>query len=272
MSSYCYSYKLIALFLILPNLGVASDLPLFDAHVHYSSDVWNTVPPHDAISRLKQNGVQQAIVSSTPAKGAVMLYEANPVFVIPFLRPYRSLEDRRDWYKNPQILEYVKTNLEKHKFRGLGEFHLFGSQVDTPVMKGILKLATEKQLIILTHSNHETIDALFNAAPSLTIIWAHGGFDVDTQVISDKLKRYNKLYIELSFREGVMEDRLLSKEWQNLFMVYSSRFLVGTDTYIPQRWLELPEITEQYQTWLNQLPANVAQAIAYENGINLFRQ
>ena len=201
MSSYYCSYTFVAILILFSNLAVADDLPLFDAHVHYSSNVWNAIPPSDAINRLKKNGVQQAIVSSTPAKGALMLYEANSEFVIPFLRPYRSPDDRKDWYKNPQILDYIKTNLKDSNFRGLGEFHLFGSQVDTPVMQGILKIATEKRLIILTHSDHETIDALFDATPALTIIWAHGGFNVDTQIITDKLKRYKNLYIELSFLE-----------------------------------------------------------------------
>jgi len=244
----------------------AAELPLFDAHIHYNEDVWQAIPADDAIKRLKKHGIRRAIVSSTPANGAIELFYQDPGLVIPFLRPYRTPADRRDWYKNPEILEYVRTQLESFDYRGLGEFHLFGSQVNTPVMKDILALARNKNLILFAHSDHETIDALLTAAPELTVIWAHGGFDVDINIVSNKLKQYRNLYIELSFREGITEQGELTPDWRELFMTHPSRFLVGTDTYIGQRWLALPELTDYYQGWLKQIPRDIAEAIAYKNG------
>ena len=244
----------------------AAELPLFDAHIHYSEDVWQAIPADDAIKRLKKQGIRRAIVSSTPAHGAIELFNQDPGLVIPFLRPYRTPADRRDWYKNPDILEYVRTQLESFDYRGLGEFHLFGSQVNTPVMKDILALARKKNLILFAHSDHETIDALLTAAPELTVIWAHGGFDVDVNIVSNKLKQYRNLYIELSFREGITEQGELTPNWRELFMTYPSRFMVGTDTYTGQRWLALSELTDYYQGWLKQIPRDIAEAIAYKNG------
>ena len=55
-------------------------------------------------------------------------------------------------------------------------------------------------------------------------------------------------------------------------MTHPSRFLVGTDTYTGQRWLALPELTDYYQGWLKQLPRNIAEAIAYENGERITAQ
>ena len=251
---------------------LASELPLFDAHIHYSEDIWNAIPPANAIKRLKENGIRRAIVSATPAKGAIKLYKQDTELVVPFLRPYRTPDDRRDWYTNPKILEYVRSNLEEFDYRGLGEFHLFGSQVDTPVMKGILELAKKKKLILLAHSNHETIDALVAAAPGLTIIWAHGGFDVDIDVITSKLEKYKNLYIELSFREGITENNRLTPQWRKAFTTYPTRFLTGSDTYIGPRWLQLPELTGAYRGWLNQLPSDVAEAIAFKNGERIFER
>jgi hypothetical protein len=261
-----YNAVIICLWLICITQTSANEFPLFDAHVHYNEDIWQAISAEDAIKRLKKNGIQHAIVSSTPANGAIKLFNKNPELVIPFLRPYRTPDDRRDWYTNPDILEYVRSNLESFDYRGLGEFHLFGSQVDTPVMKGILALANEKKLILFAHADHETIDALFTAAPTLTIIWAHGGFDVDIDIVTNKLKRYKNLYVELSFREGITENGILSPKWRKAFTTYPSRFLIGTDTYSGQRWLELPELTGNYQGWLKQLPSNIAEAIAYQNG------
>ena len=250
----------------------AGELPLFDAHVHYNKDIWQTISAAEAIKRLKKQGIRRAIVSCTPADGAIELFKQNPELVIPFLRPYRSPNDRRDWYKNPDILKYVRTQLESYDYRGLGEFHLFDSQVNTPVMKGILALAREKNLILLAHSDHETIDAILTAAPNLTLIWAHGGFDVDVNIVAKKLKQNRNLYIELSFREGITEQGELTPDWRELFMTYPSRFLIGTDTYTGQQWLALPELTDRYQGWLKQLPPNIAEAIAYKNGERIAAQ
>lgn len=264
-----YSVAIVYLYLAGITPSAASELQLFDSHVHYSEDIWQAIPADDAIKRLKEQGIQRAIVSSTPADGAIKLFKQDPEFVIPFLRPYRTPEDRRDWYKNLEILEYVRANLKKFNYRGLGEFHLFGSQVDTPVMKGILDLARKKNLILLAHSDHETIDALIAAVPELTVVWAHGGFNVDTDILKDKLNRYKNLYIDLSFREGITTNGILTPEWREVFNSYPSRFLVGTDTYTGQRWLQIAELVEYYQVWLKQLPHEVAEAIAYKNGEKL---
>ena len=250
----------------------AGELPLFDAHVHYSEDIWQAIPADDAIIRLEKQGIRRAIVSSTPANGAIKLYEQNPGLVIPFLRPYRTPDDRRDWYKNPDILNYIRSQLESFDYRGLGEFHLFGSQVNTPVMKDILALARKKNLILFAHSDTETIDALLTAAPNLTVIWAHGGFDVDVNIIAKKLTQHRNLYIELSFRDGITEQEVLAPTWRELFMTHPTRFLVGTDTYTGQRWLALPELTDHYQGWLKQIPPNIAEAIAYKNGERITAQ
>ncbi len=250
----------------------AAELPLFDAHVHYQEDIWQAIPADDAIQRLKKQGIRRAIVSSTPANGAIKLFNQDPELVIPFLRPYRTPADRRDWYNNPAILEYVRSQLDSFDYRGLGEFHLFDSQVKTPVMKELLTLAEKKNLILLAHSDHETIDALLTAVPNLTIIWAHGGFDVDINVIAQKLKQNRNLYIELSFRKGITEQGVLTSNWRELFTTHPSRFLIGTDTYIGQRWLALPELTDDYQKWLKQLPRNIAEAIAYKNGERITAQ
>lgn len=244
----------------------AGELPLFDAHVHYNEDVWQAIPADEALKRLQKQGIRRAIVSSTPATGAINLFKQDPGLVIPFLRPYRTPADRRDWYKNPEILEYVRTQLESFDYRGLGEFHLFDSQVNTPVMQGLLALARDKNLILLAHSDPETIDALLTAAPNLTVIWAHGGFDVDVNIVANKLTQNRNLYIELSFREGITEQGVLTPTWRKLFMTHPTRFLVGTDTYIGPRWVALPELTDDYQGWLKQLPRDIAEAIAYKNG------
>ena len=62
--------------------------PIFDAHIHYSQDVWDAIPPQDAIRRLREAGITRALVSSSGDDGTQRLYQAAPELVIPVLRPF----------------------------------------------------------------------------------------------------------------------------------------------------------------------------------------
>ena len=52
----------------LPGLG-QSTLPIFDAHLHYSHDAWENLPPPAAIDVLKKTGVKRALLSSSDDDG-----------------------------------------------------------------------------------------------------------------------------------------------------------------------------------------------------------
>ena len=48
------------------------------------------------------------------------------------------------------------------------------------------------------------------------------------------------------------------------------RFLVGTDTWVTSRWESVREASDAVQAWLRQLPREVAEQIAWQNGDRLF--
>jgi hypothetical protein len=79
----------------------AAQLPIFDAHIHYSRPDWSVYTPERALSILAQAGVRRAIVSSTPDDGTVKLYEKAPAGIVPFLRPYRTRDDMGSWTRDP---------------------------------------------------------------------------------------------------------------------------------------------------------------------------
>lgn len=54
--------------------ALAADLPIFDAHIHYSHDAWESVPPKEAIAILRKAGVKRALVSSSNDEGTQNLY------------------------------------------------------------------------------------------------------------------------------------------------------------------------------------------------------
>jgi hypothetical protein len=67
-----------------------------------------------------------------------------------------------------------------------------------------------------------------------------------------------------------VEGDALSAAWRALFTKYPERFLLGSDTWIPERWPEVPSIMQSYRAWLSQLPPDVAERIAWRNGARLF--
>jgi len=75
----------------------SQDLPVFDAHIHYSQDVWDAISPQDAIRRLREVGITRALVSSSGDDGTQRLYQTAPEFVIPVLRPYRKRGTLKTW-------------------------------------------------------------------------------------------------------------------------------------------------------------------------------
>ena len=61
----------------------AAELPLFDAHVHYSHDAVDLTPPRDAAAILRKAGLRRALVSSSGDEGTQRLLAEAPEIVIP---------------------------------------------------------------------------------------------------------------------------------------------------------------------------------------------
>src|SRR5687767_10473081 len=82
--------------------------PIFDTHIHYSSDAWSVYSVDEALGILDRAGVRRALVSSTPDDGTMLLYQRDPERIIPILRPYRNRADMGSWTRDPYVLEYVE--------------------------------------------------------------------------------------------------------------------------------------------------------------------
>jgi len=253
------------------NAGVSEDVyTIHDGHIHYDKDVWSSLSPNDAIQLLTSAGIKRALVSATPSEGAEMLYRENPEVVIPMLRPYKSFRHRYLWFKDPELKSYLLEHLARVPYRGFGEFHVFGPDADNQPVEEMIKLARERKLVLHPHANLEAMRIILAKAHDIPVLWAHGGFDVPVATLRELLKKYPELYIELSLREGILEDERLTSEWKVFFTDYPKRFLVGMDTYKPARWADLSEIAAETRTWLDQLPDAVASDIARNNLDRLF--
>ena len=60
--------------------------------------------------------------------------------------------------------------------------------------------------------------------------------------------------------------------WRRLFEQYPDRFIVGSDTWVNERWGQYASIMNGYRDWLAELPQEVAEKIAFRNAERLFRK
>jgi hypothetical protein len=244
-------------------------LPIFDAHIHYSADVWDAIPPADAIRRLRQAGITRALVSSSGDDGTLALYNADPELVIPVLRPYRQRGTLRTWMHDATVPPYLRERLTGQRYVGIGEFHLQGEEADLPVVREVVQLARQHDLMLHVHADADAIRRIFAQDPDARILWAHAGFE-EAAVVRDLMASQANLWADLSFRDEIFADGSVLPEWRSLLTAHADRFLLGVDTYTPQRWLQVQEVVAWQRALLDALPREAALKIAYQNGQRVF--
>ena len=264
--------------------------PLFDAHLHYNEEAWNgstgPQPPADVLARMQTSGVRAIVANSRPNAGSLALVglpqmrEAG-ITVVPFVRLYRNRADYSSWFADETIHTMVLDELARGTpagpYRGIGEFHLYDSaNANGPVAQKLMALAEQRSLVVLAHVDDVAIDLLMAHTPSqgrsMQLIWAHNGIrGAPVERVDALMARYPGLLGELSYRPGlVYENDQLCPAWRALLLKYPDRFVIGSDTWVNQRWQYYESLMQGYRTWLGGLPPDVAQKVAWGNAARLF--
>jgi hypothetical protein len=245
--------------------GSASEFPLFDAHIHYNHDAWEVIPPKEAIARLRNAGTVRALVSSSSDDGTQKLYREAPDLIVPELRPYRRNGETSSWFRDESIIGHVEERLIQYRYVAIGEFHVIGANADLPVVRRLVQLAKQHGLMLHAHSDADAVERLFRQDPEARIVLAHAGYEKPARV-REMLRRYPNLWAELSSRDDVAPNGRLANEWRALLLEFPDRFMVGTDTFTPERWNIIGLNAGSVRAWLAELPGEVAEQIAYRNG------
>jgi Amidohydrolase len=281
--------KFVAIACLTLSAACAADYsgPLFDAHLHYNDEAQVAHPLADVLARTPLLCMRAIVANSRPNDGTKSLAAAKTetakagVTVVPFIRLYRNRADYSGWFADDTIYTMVQTELARGTaagpYLGIGEFHLYDSaNANGPVAKKLMALADEKQLAVLAHVDDAAIDLLMANTPSkgakTKLIWAHTGIGgASAQRVRALLQTYPQLMGELSYRPGLTgSDGKLSPEWRALVLDFPTRFMIGSDTWVNQRWQYYGELMQGYRIWLGDLPADVARKVAWDNGARLF--
>ena len=263
--------------------------PLFDAHLHYNDEAWQgqppAHPPADVLARMQKNGVRAIVANSRPNDGTQTLAalpqtKAAGITVVPFIRLYRNRADYDNWFRDETIYDMVQAEFARGvsgsqagPYKGIGEFHLYDSaNANGPVAKKLMVFAAKNKLAVLAHVDDAAIDLLMAHAPDARLIWAHTGIGgAPVARVEALLAKYPQLMGELSYRPGLTCDGgKLCPEWRALMLKYPTRFMIGSDTWVNQRWQSYDELMQGYRVWLGDLPAEVARNIGWENGALVF--
>jgi len=270
-----HSFRRRALAFALPLLLAATasradqEMPIFDAHLHYSHDAWDVVPPDAFVEILRKAGIRRALVSSSNNDGTRMLQERAPAVIVPELRPYRSRGEISTWARDPTLVPFVEDLLAKRKYVAIGEFHIYGADADLPNVRRMVEIARQRGLFLHSHSDSAAIDIHFRQDPQARVLWAHSGFERPDNVRA-MLRKYPTLWCDLAFLTSHASGGKVTAGWRELFLEFPDRFLVGTDSFTPERLHYVAEHARWSRQWLADLPRDVAEKIGYRTGESLF--
>ena len=248
-------------------------IEIFDAHLHYNWEPTPYLKLDEVLSLFRKHRVTGILATSRPNAGTHALVDARPkdIWVVPFIRPYRVRADIASWMGDPKIFELVEQEFKRGYYRGIGEFHLSGRAAGNEWVKRTVDFAVGKNLFLHCHCDAEALEILYQHNPKARIVWAHTGFSLDSQRVEALLVKYPELWGELSYRGGITDGNgKLAADWRALFERHADRFLIGSDTWINERWASYGDIIAGYRAWLAQLPPDVARKIAHGNARRLF--
>ncbi len=254
-------------------LQAQQPIEIFDAHLHYNWEPTPYLSMDEALALFRQHRVTGILATSRPNDGTQALVSRNPqdLWVVPFIRPYRVRPDVQSWFTNPVIFELVQEEFKRGHYIGIGEFHLTGQAAATEVVRKTVNFAVEHDLYLHAHADEEAVEILFSHNPKAKVIWAHTGFSLAPERVAALLEKHPMLWGELSYRSGITgSGGQLTSEWRSLFTRFPERFLLGSDTWINERWASYGQIMAGYRAWLGQLPREIAERIAHGNARTLF--
>jgi predicted TIM-barrel fold metal-dependent hydrolase len=165
---------------------------------------------------------------------------------------------------------YLEDRLAKSRYVGIGEFHVSGEDADLPVPQRMVALARERGLVLHAHSDVDAINRLFRQWPDARILWAHSGFERPEKV-RETLRRHPRLWSDLAFRNDHASGNKVDPAWRDAFQEFPERFVVGTDTFTPERWHYIEAHASYSRGWLKDLPPSLAERISWRNAEQLLR-
>ena len=160
-----------------------------------------------------------------------------------------------------------------------------GIKTDITDPDEVAYLEIANKLGMPVHIHHESPDADFEATlrkfKNINFILAHSGY-LSPQNLDALMSEHPNLFADLSLisnrhfgpfkKRGVLLSTNPSKEWVEVLVQHSNRFMVGSDIGANvDRVKMLPAVIADYRVLLGSLPQDAAKRIASENFLRIFK-
>ena len=165
---------------------------------------------------------------------------------------------------DPSVIDYMAEKLAQFEYEAIGEFHAFGDDIQTDVIQTMIGMARERNLLLHHHGDREALDQILATWPEARVLWAHSGFAPPSEV-ADALRVHPRVWADLAYRADMATGEGVDADWRKVFEEFPDRFMVGTDTFAPERWYYVDRHADFSRSWLAHLPDDIAGKIAFKN-------
>ena len=282
------SQSLLGIMLSVYGMLAVADTRFADSHTHFNWDQKEIISATEVIDILDEHGVDLTIVAGTPSELALELREAGDERIVPFFSPYIHELGKRDWFLKQEVVERASDGLEKGLYHGVGEVHFmngFLPKTDNEIFQQLIHLARKHDVPMLIHidsSNEVTFKNLCEANPDIRLIFAHAGGELNAGHIVKIIEACPNVWIDFAARDPwrygglTKEDNTLLDDWRELVIRHPDRFITGTDPVwkvtrwstwdsSDEGWSHYHRLHEYHMSWLDDLPEDVRNKIAWEN-------
>ncbi len=246
-------------------------LPIFDAHVHYSHDAVELVPPKQAVQILRQAGLKGVFVSSSDDDGTQKLLAEAPDLIVPELRPYRTRADVSGWVRDERHRALPRAAAGASTATPASASSTSTAPTPTCRCRSAWSRWRASATCCCTRTATSTRSSGCSRAwPQARILWAHSGFERPAAV-REMLRKHPQLWCDLAYRTDQASNNEVDAAWREAFVEFPDRFMVGTDTFTPERWHYIVPHADFSRGWLADLPPPLAERIAWRNAETLLR-
>jgi len=215
-----------------------------------------------------------------------------------------------DWHRPPpewkSFLAWARRELTSGRRRGLGEltarhYDYKGKEagerdlpLDSVLFGDLLRLSAETKRPLMLHAEAErhvvaSLEKKLIEIPDAIVIWAHACGRTSPEQARRLLKRFANLHCDLanmtdqgrygSFwpRAGPWtyqfeKDGQIVPEWKAVLIEFPNRFIIGMDINELRAWenSQWNNRLRRFRSLLDQLPKDVAAAVAANNALRLF--
>ena len=274
---------LLATLTAAPALAAEYGGPLVDAHSH----VPNATAIDAYVAAMKRHNVTKVILLGV---GGVQKDDA--AWIAAAAKKYPGQVVAGQPVPDPTAAgaaARLDAELAKSGARAVGEVHIrqVSRKIDRspadPAFVKVLEVAAKHKTPVVIHDElnadaTKTLEAALSAAPSATIVLAHGG-ESTPAAIEGLLAGHPNLVVDLSGMHFQRTPALATEKgpldpgWKALIVKHPDRFLIGIDVWAAR--LFEPAMLDRLMTWtrriLGELPPEVAERVAHRNATALYR-